>query len=162
GATLLGSTTANGSGSWAYTTAGLTNGTHNLAATATDVAGNVGASSTVVPVIINIPTPTTPALTSFSIASGVVGDGITNTKTLTLTGTADSNSSINIYDGATLLGTTTTNGSGIWTFLTNALSDGVHSFSATAGVTGGGSTSLATSSLSTAFVVTIDTTAPVA
>ena len=125
GATLLGSTNANGSGTWSYTTAGLNNGTHNLTATATDAAGNTGVASTAVPVTINVATPTTPTIASFSIDSGVVGDGVTNDKTLTLTGTADANITIKVFDGATLLGTTTTDGpAALPSFLTPSASCG--------------------------------------
>ena len=46
-----------------------------------------------------------PAIASFSNDSGTVGDGITNDNTLTLTGTAEANSTVKVYDGATLLGT---------------------------------------------------------
>ena len=45
-----------------------------------------------------------PVIASFSPDSGTVGDGITNANTLTLTGTADANSTVKVYDGATLLG----------------------------------------------------------
>ncbi len=161
GATLLGSTTADNNGNWAYTTAGLTNGTHNLTATATDAAGNTGAASAATPVTINIPTPTTPTITSFSVDTGTVGDNITDAKTLTLTGTADAGTTVKVYDGTTLLGTTTADGSGAWSFLTATLADGAHSFSATAGMTTGGNSLLATSATSGALVVTIDTAAPV-
>ncbi len=160
GATLLGSTTANGSGAWAYTTAGLNNGTHNLTATATDAAGNTGAASTIAPVTINVAVATAPTIVSFSIDSGTVGDGITNDKTLTLTGSADANTTIKVFDGATLLGTTTADGTGTWSFLTPALADGLHDFAATAGLINGGN-SLATSQMSGTLAVTIDATAPI-
>ena len=62
-----------------------------------------------------------PVITSFSTDSGVVGDHITNDNTLTLTGTAVANSTVNVYDGATLLGTATANGSGAWSFATGSL-----------------------------------------
>ena len=48
--------------------------------------------------------PVAPTVTSFSTDSGTVGDGITNDNTLTLTGTAEANSTVKVYDGATLLG----------------------------------------------------------
>ena len=51
----------------------------------------------------------------------MVGDGITNDNTLTLTGTAEANSTVKVYDGATLLGTATANGSGAWSYTTAAL-----------------------------------------
>src|SRR5262249_39253338 len=136
GTTLLGSTIANGSGAWTYTTASLVNGPHSLSATATDAAGNTGTASSVAAVTINVPTATTPTITSFSVDSGIVGDGVTNDRTLTLTGIADANTTIKVYDGAILLGSTTADSGGAWSFLTAALADGVHSFDATAGLTG--------------------------
>ncbi|HEY2828211.1 MAG TPA: Ig-like domain-containing protein, partial [Pirellulales bacterium] len=160
GATLLGSATADGTGAWNYTTAGLINGTHNFTATATDVAGNTGVASAVAGVTINVAVAGTPTITSFSIDSGTIGDGITNDKSLTLTGTADANTTINVFDGGTLLGTSTADNSGAWSFLTPALADGLHNFAATAGLASGGH-SLATSSISGTLAITIDATAPV-
>ena len=52
------------------------------------------------------------------------GDGITSDNTLALTGTAEANSTVKVYDGATLLGTVTANGSGAWSYTTAALADG--------------------------------------
>ena len=113
GATLLGSAVANGSGAWSYTTAALTNGAHNLTATATDAAGNTGVASAALAVTVTAP-PGAPTITSFSPDTGVVGDGITDPAILTLTGTAVANSTVNVYDGTTLLGTATANASGAW------------------------------------------------
>src|SRR5664280_2897809 len=98
-----------------------------------------------------------PAITSFSPDSGTVGDGITNASTLTLTGTAEANSTVKVYDGATLLGSATANGSGAWSYTTAALSNGTHSLTATA-TDAAGNTGVA----STALAVTVDTVAPVA
>ena len=72
-----------------------------------------------------------------------------------MTGTAAANSTVRVYDGATLLGTVTANGSGAWSFTTAALADGAHSFTATATDAAGN-----TSAASTALSVTIDTAAP--
>ena len=156
GATLLGSATANGGGAWSYTTAALTNGGHNLTATATDAAGNTGVASTALNVTIDTVAPVAPTISLFSTDSGVVGDGITNDKTLTLTGTAEANSTVKVYDGATLLGTATANGSGAWSCTTAALVDGGHSLTATATDAAGNS-----GAASATLNVTIDTTAPV-
>jgi hypothetical protein len=170
GTTLLGNALANGAGAWSYTTATLANGSHSFRATATDAAGNTSAASaslavTVDPTAPNAPTPTAPAsdktapsaptIASFSTDSGVVGDHITNDNTLTLTGTAEANSTLKLYDGATLLGTTTTNGSGAWNYTTAALSNGAHSLTATATDVAGN-----TGAASTALSVTIDKVAP--
>ena len=80
--------------------------------------------------------PGAPTITSFSPDTGVVGDGITDPAILTLTGTAVANSTVNVYDGTTLLGTTTANASGAWSFATIPLPDGVHSLTATDTVSG--------------------------
>ena len=75
----------------------------------------------------------------------MVGDGITNDNTLTLTGTAEANSTVKVYDGATLLGSATANGSGAWSYTTAALANGAHSLTATA-TDAAGNTSAASSS----------------
>ena len=62
----------------------------------------------------------------------MAGDHITNDSTPTLTGTAEANATVKVYDGATLLGTTTANGSGAWSFTTAALANGAHSLTAIA------------------------------
>ena len=79
------------------------------------------------------------------------GDRITNDNTLTLSGTAAASSTVHVYDGATLLGTTTADANGAWTFDTAALADGVHTLTATA-TDGDGNTSAASALLS----VTVD------
>ena len=76
---------------------------------------------------------------------------------MTLTGTAEANSTVKVYDGATLLGTATANGTGAWSYTTAALSNGTHSLTATATDAAGN-----TGAASTAMSVTVDTAAPVA
>ena len=156
GVTLLGSATADGSGNWSYTTAALANGAHSLTATATDVAGNTSAASSALSVTIDTTAPVTPAIASFSTDSNIVGDRITNDNTLTLTGSAEANATVKVYDGVTLLGSATANGAGAWSFTTAALTNGAHSLTATATDVAGN-----TSAASSAFSVTIDTPAPV-
>ncbi len=132
GATLLGSATADGTGAWSYTTAALANGAHSLTATATDAAGNTGVASAALSVTIDTTAPVAPSIASFSTDSGTVGDDITNDNTLTLTGTAEANSTVKVFDGATLLGSATANGTGAWSYTTAALANGAHSLTATA------------------------------
>src|SRR6185437_5788858 len=127
-----GSAVTNSSGAWTYTTAALANGTHSLTATATDVAGNTGVVSTALPVTIDTAAPIAPTIASFSTDSGVAGDHITNDNTLTLIGMAEANSTVNVYDGATLLGSAATDGTGDWSFTTAALANGAHNLSAKA------------------------------
>ena len=78
-------------------------------------------------------------------------------RSLTLTGAAAAGSTVEIFDGATELGTTTTNGSGAWSYTTATLGDGSHSFTAKA-MDAAGNVSVA----STAMAVTVDTVAPAA
>ncbi len=107
------------------------------------------------PGTIDTTAPGSPAITSFSTDSGVVGDHITNDNTLTLTGTAEASSTVKIYDGATLLNSVTANGTGAWSYTTAALANGAHNLTATATDAAGN-----TGAASTALAVTIDTTAP--
>ena len=146
---------ANGSGAWSYTTAALASGAHSFTATATDAAGNTGAASSALAVTVTSPAGA-PAITSFSPDTGVIGDGITDPAILTLTGTAVANSTVKIYDGTTLLGSTTANASGAWSYTTVPLPDGPHSLTATDTVAG------VTSTPSAVMNVLIDTVAPVA
>ena len=62
-------------------------------------------------------------------------------------------SSVQVYDGATLLGTATVS-AGTWSFTTVALTDGSHSFTAKATDNAGNITTTA------AVTATVDTTAP--
>ena len=121
--TLLGTATANASGAWSFTTAPLPDGVHSFTATDTvvwqyqcgfgrderhgrhDGAGDARSSRA----------------TRLSTAMQVM-----------LTGTAEANSKVTVFDGGTLLGTSTTDGSGAWSYTTGPLSDGPHAFTATA------------------------------
>ena len=124
GVTLLGSVTANSSGAWSYTTtAALLDGSHSLTATATDSSNNTSAPSSVTSVIVDTVAPVQPTVVLNSVDSGVVGDGITNVNVISLTGTAEINSTIKIYDGATLLGSAIANAEGVWNFVANMADD---------------------------------------
>src|SRR4029078_9872015 len=155
GVTLLGSATANGAGAWSFTTAALANGGHTLTATATDVAGNTSAASSALSVTIDAAAPVVPSITAFSTDSGTAGDAITNDNTLTLSGSAEANATVKVYDGATLLGNVTADGAANCSYTTAALANGGHSLTATATDVAGN-----TSAASSALSVTIDTSAP--
>ncbi len=115
------------------------------------------ASSAAKAVTVDTTAPTAPAITAFSSDSGVAGDGLTNDNTLVLSGTAEAGSTVQVYDGATLLGTATANGSGAWSFATATLADGAHSFTAKATDAAGN-----VGATSAAKAVTVDTAAPTA
>jgi hypothetical protein len=83
---------------------------------------------------VNIDTiaPTAPKIVAFSPDSGTVGDGATDVRRLTLSGSAEAGSTVRIFDGGATIGTATANGSGAWSFATADLSYSAHSFTATA------------------------------
>ena len=51
---------------------------------------------------------------------------------MTLAGTAEANDTISVYDGSTLLGTTTTGSDDTWSFTTKKVSNAVHIYTADA------------------------------
>ena len=157
GTALLGSVVTNGSGAWSYTTAALANGAHSMTATASDAAANTSAASAALAVTIDTTAPAAPSITSFSPDTGTVGDKITSADVLTLSGTAEANSTVNVFDGATLLSSAVANGNGAWTYTTAVLTNGAHSLTATATDAAGN-----TSAVSAAMSLTIDTVAPAA
>ena len=116
---------------------------------------DTSSASAALSVTIDTVAPGVPTITSFSNDSGVVGDGITNDNTLALTGSAQANSTVRLYDGATLLGSATANGSGAWSYTTAVLADGAHNFTATASDAAGN-----VSAASAGFSVTIDAELP--
>ena len=115
GATLLGLATVS-SGNWSYTTPALLDGSHSFTAKATD---NTGKSTTTFAVTATLdttpPTETisTTIVTDTGATATISGGGVTKDNTLGLSGTvSDANgfSSVQIYDGATLLGPALLNG----------------------------------------------------
>ena len=124
--------------------------------TITDLDGNALSTSNLPAAFtgVTIASNGVPIITAFSPDSGTVGDDITNATVLKLTGTAVANSTVNVYDGTTLLGTAAANTTGAWNFTTGTLSNGTHSFTATDTVSG------VTSATSPTFAVTVDTVAP--
>ncbi|MDR3660194.1 MAG: Ig-like domain-containing protein, partial [Mycobacterium sp.] len=59
-------------------------------------------------------------------------DSVVNTNHVQISGTAEANSTITVYDGTTAVGTGSTNSSGSWSVTTSALSTGSHNLTATA------------------------------
>jgi parallel beta-helix repeat protein len=122
GTTQIATATADGSGAWSYTTAALADGSHNFTATATNASGTSAASAALA-VTIDTVAPNAPV---------EAGDSIVNGTQVQLTGTAEANSTLQVHDGTTLVGTATTNATGNWTVMTSPLSVGAHDLTATA------------------------------
>ena len=55
------------------------------------------------------PVVAAPVISAMTPDSAIPGDGITNANALTLSGTAQANATVKVYDGATLLGSAVAN-----------------------------------------------------
>ena len=133
GSTLVGTATVGTDGTWSVTTPALAAGPHSLAATQTDVAGNVSARSAALPLAIDTAIP--PAPTALVLApasdSGVAGDGITNVTTPVIRGTGIVGNTVTLTDGTATIGTAIVGADGTWSVTTAALAAGPHSLTAT-------------------------------
>ena len=160
---LLGSTTASASGTWSLTpAAGLADGVHNLTATATNAAGTVSAPTAAFGITVDTAAPNAPVVTAASDDVGAVQGSLTNgaktdDQTPTLTGTGEAGATIQVYDGTTLLGSTTVAANGTWSFTpATPLGEGAHSLTTTA-TDAAGNTGAASAPLN----LTVDLTASV-
>jgi hypothetical protein len=127
GNTTLGTTTLNGSGQAAFSSATLTAGSHSITAA---YSGDGNFDSSVSPALTQTvnQTSSTTGVTS-SVNPSVFGQSVTFTATVTGSGGTPTGS-VTFKDGATTLGTGTLNGSGQATFSTSALTTGAHSITA--------------------------------
>ncbi|WP_242982185.1 Ig-like domain-containing protein, partial [Clostridium sp. LS] len=102
GTTLIGTVTADASGNWTLIPAtALADGAHAITATATNAAGNVSSVSNKVNITIDSTAPLAPVIT------GPQDGTVTNNNKPTISGTAEANSTVKVYDGTTLIGTVT-------------------------------------------------------
>jgi large repetitive protein len=149
GTVVLGTAVADSAGLWSYKiTADLSEATHNLTANAATSDGSrTSPLSPVVPMVVDATPPVAPILTVPAASKNNVP---------TITGTAESNTTISIYDGATLVATTTANALNKWSYtFTKAVADGDHTLTAIATDRAGNP-----SAASSPAVLTIDTIAP--
>ncbi len=158
GATAIGSATATG-GVYTIASSVLTEGAKTITAKATDLAGNVSATSTGTSITIDLTAPAapgTPALTAASDTGRKNNDKITNLTTPTLTGSAVSGVIVTIYDGSTAVGSVTT-ASTTYSVTTSVLTAGTRVMTAKASDIAGN-----ISAASASLTFTLDTTAPAA
>ena len=148
GSAVLGTTTTNGSGTWNFTPIGLADGAHTFTATQTDLAGNT------VTAMLSFTLDTTAPMVSFGLVSdsgSSASDGITSNPAIK--GTGDANTAMTIKEGSTVLGTTTTDGTGAWSLTPTGFSDGAHTLTAT-------QTDLAGNTGTATLSLTLDRAAP--
>jgi uncharacterized repeat protein (TIGR03803 family) len=119
----IGTATAAASGAWVYTLGHMADGVHGLTATATDAAGNTGAYSTALTFTVDTVIPDPDVL-----AATVGGDGVT-----TVSGTAETGTTVTLYDGSSLVGTAPVESNGNWSYAVGVLANGSsHSYAVTA------------------------------
>jgi Bacterial Ig-like domain len=137
GSTVLGTTAANASGVWSFTPTGLAQGLQTVTASETNAAGLTGSSS----LTFAYQPGATPTVTIALADDTSGGKDITGNDALT--GTADANATVKISEGSTVLGTTTTNANGVWSFTPTSLVPGLQTITASetnaAGLTGSSS-----------------------
>ncbi|MDH2292983.1 Ig-like domain-containing protein, partial [Cobetia sp. 10Alg 146] len=140
----------------------LTDGS-SYAATAviTDVAGNSSDASNSIDVAIDITAPSAPVITTISdnvgdLTAALVDGDSTDDTTPTVSGTAEADSTVTLYNGETVLGTDTADSDGNWSITPiTALDEGDYAFTAIATDAAGND-----SVLSNAIAITVDITAP--
>jgi hypothetical protein len=176
---LAGSAMAH-TGSYTITSTDVTNGyvqltvaagdlgsdnTKAISARLTDAAGNTSTTSALT-IALDTTSTAGNATTITSVTddvpliTGALSNGATtndNTPTLAGKSGAASGLLVGVFDGTTLVGTTTTTSSGNWSLTTSALADGAHNLTA-ATIDAAGNK--ATTGGSAAFGITVDTVAP--
>jgi subtilisin-like proprotein convertase family protein len=136
GTTVIGTATTTDTGDWALTpTTNIADGTFQITATQSDLAGNNSAGSAAIQIQVITALPATPAAPDLDAASDTGPnntDNITSDTTPTVIGTTIPNGIVRILRGNIELGTATANGSGAYTFtITPALASGQFAVTAT-------------------------------
>jgi hypothetical protein len=147
----IGTTKADASGSWDYITGVLTDAKHALTATVTTAAGTSAASAA-----------TNVTVDTVAATPVVIGNSVVNTNHVQMSGTAEAGSTVNIYDGNTVVGTGTASTSGAWSITTGVLSSGTHALKATATDVAGNVSALSQASNATIPTGTVTTPPPAA
>ncbi|MBS0643121.1 MAG: Hint domain-containing protein, partial [Proteobacteria bacterium] len=156
--TVVGTATANGSGAWSLTGINLINGNNTLTAKATDASGNTGAASGTFVATLDAGAPAAPSLTGISPDTGSSStDGLTNSGIVSLSGTAEADSTVTVYNNGTIVGTTTVDAGGAWTLAGIDLVNGGNTLTARATDSAGNP-----GALSAGFTATLDSTPPAA
>ena len=137
GDTILGTAKADGTGAWSFTPGELPDGVHQFTTTVS-FGGFTSAKSGAFVVTIDTKVPDAITLLvatdNHAPVVGTISEGeTTNDNTPVLSGKAEAGSTVNIYDGDTLVGTTVADAQGNWGLeLTTVLGEGPHSLTANA------------------------------
>ena len=101
-------------------------GTYTLLVRATDPASNTDQTPASRTWTVDTQAPAAPAITA------PANNAILGTQTVTLSGTAEANSTVEIFEGTTSRGTTTTTAAGTWSRQLTSVPEGSHTYTATA------------------------------
>ena len=161
GGVSVGTTTADGFGNWSYDNTGtvLADGSYTLTARASDLAANLSPLSTGFSISIDSGAPAAPVVLSISDDTATAGDGVTSDNTLVVTGSAEANSSVEVFLDAISIGSTTADGTGNWSYdhTGTTLAEGSYSVTAQATDTAGN-----LSPISSGLGIRVDRSAPIA
>ncbi len=158
---VIGTADVAADGSWSFEPKlPLAAGPHVFQVRLMDAAGNLSETSPELPFTLIGPAPAAPAITGIYNDEGDallnIQPGMpANDATPMLKGTATPGTTIKVYDGDKLVGSTEVDADGMWTLNTSELADGNHQLTATA-TDGAGQVSEPTGE----YLVVIDTVAP--
>lgn len=156
---LVGQTTADGTGAWSYTFTNLAEGDNAITTTATDAVGNTSDPSAPLSITIDITPPAQPPAPALDPAgnTGSLSDLITSDTTPPVSGTAEPNSTVEIFVDGVSVGAVTADSNGDWSFTLpeGSLTEGDNAITLTSTDVAGN-----TSTASNALTITLDTTAP--
>jgi hypothetical protein len=137
---LIGTATADGTGTWSFTPAAgseLSNGAHSLTVSNVDTAGNEGPKSVPVTFTVDTVAPATPPSIDSAtddvapVVGPITAGSTTNDARPELKGTgAEPNGTVRVYDNGALIGSATADGTGKWSFtpeMGKELANGAHS-----------------------------------
>jgi hypothetical protein len=128
---------------------GLAEGIHTFAVRATDAAGNLDASPASHSWRVDTTAPPPPVVESPADGASTAND------TVTVSGTAEPGTTVEVFDGAASRGTTPADGAGAWSTTLTGVADGSHTYTARATDAAGN-----TSAVSNGRRITVDTDAP--
>ncbi|MEJ8815192.1 Ig-like domain-containing protein, partial [Variovorax ureilyticus] len=135
GATLLGQAQVDANGKWSFTPGtNLTDGAHNITATATNPVGQTSDATGVWNFVVDTkaPEPVSGLVVTDDVGAkqGPLSNGdTTDDSRPTFSGKAEPGSTVTVYDGGAKLGEVPVDGSGNWSFTPSTdLADGSHSF----------------------------------
>jgi len=126
GTSLKGTATANSSGIWIVPLTVIANGSHTYTAKARDAAGNFSAASAPRTVIVDATVPAAPVITS------PANNSFDTDGNITVSGAAEANSTVTLFEGTTSKGTTQVNSSGAWSKTLGGVTNGSHTYTAKA------------------------------